>query len=147
MTIFEDDSFDLVLMSHVIEHIEKDVSFKVIEQLRRICRSRLIIMCPEGDTLVYKGRTGSKFEHDFHLSIWRAKDFEKLGFKVKQFRFSYRAGRVVSMFERIWFWLKRNDRGGVLVAWCNLDNAHKPLSEVVNITSHTISEFPRPKVG
>ena len=41
LTIFEDNSFDLIMMSHVIEHIEKDTAFKVIEQLKRI------VSCPE----------------------------------------------------------------------------------------------------
>lgn len=143
LTIFEDDSFDLIMMSHVIEHIEKDTAFKVIEQLKRICRGRLIILCPEGNAIVYKGRKGRKFEHDYHLSMWRASDFEKLGFNIKQFRFSHRAGRVVSWFERIWYFLKRKDRGGVLAAWWDLDITSKPSPETEDMSSPIITELPR----
>jgi SAM-dependent methyltransferase len=143
LTIFEDNSFDLIMMSHVIEHIEKNTAFKVIEQLKRICRGRLIILCPEGNAIVYKGRKGNKFEHDYHLSMWRASDFEKLGFNIKQLRFSHSAGRMVSWFERIWFWLKRLDRGGVLAAWCDLD-INKILSpEAENSKNPIITELPR----
>ena len=135
LTIFEDNSFDVIMMSHVIEHIEKKTAFKVIEQLKRICRGRLIILCPEGNAIVYKGREGRKFENDYHLSMWRASDFEKIGFNVKQFRFSHSAGRMVSWFERIWFWLKRIDRGGVLAAWLDLDITCKSPLEAEDMTS------------
>ena len=135
LTIFEDNSYDIIIMSHVIEHIEKDIAFKVIKQLKRICRGRLIILCPEGNALIYNGREDIKFEHDYHLSTWRTSDFEKLGFNVKQFRFSHKAGRVVSWFERIWYFFKRKDRGGVIAAWCDLDNNCKSPLEVADITS------------
>jgi len=40
---FEDNTFDYVYISHVIEHFEKKEVFKVMEELHRICKPDAII--------------------------------------------------------------------------------------------------------
>lgn len=110
------ESFDLIIASHVVEHLEKDDGLKLLERLQAKCRGRLIVACPEGDTLSIEMRDSVKY-YDVHVSVWRARDLRQLGFKVKQMSYSDRAGRVVSWFERVWFWLRGLGQRGVLVAW------------------------------
>jgi ubiquinone/menaquinone biosynthesis C-methylase UbiE len=48
---FEDNSFDTVISSHVLEHIEEPIP--VIDHLFRIARERIIIAVPDGDVHFY----------------------------------------------------------------------------------------------
>ena len=43
---FMDKSYDLVICLDVIEHLEKDLALKVIDECKRICRRMVIIYTP-----------------------------------------------------------------------------------------------------
>lgn len=102
---------DVVLMCHVIEHLSKEDSLKLLSELRHMSH-KIIVLCPDG---------GIEYKADWiggaHLSVWKKRDFEKIGMNVKRIPYSYRAGKVVSIFERIYFSLKGIKQNGVLVAW------------------------------
>lgn len=103
--------YDLAILSHVVEHMEKEKANTLLLYLKRLC-DQIIVICPEGDTLC---------DHETpefaHISTWTTEDFKKLGMNVRQVAYSHIAGRVVSFFERFYFKLKGLPRGGVLVAW------------------------------
>lgn len=112
------DSFDLVIASHVIEHLEKNEGWKMLDELRRICRRKIIVLCPEGDAVDYDEKTPiheiSKF--DYHRSAWYAYDFiGHKGFKIRQLPYSHRAGRATAHFEKVWNRIKGRKRGGSLI--------------------------------
>jgi SAM-dependent methyltransferase len=119
---FNDDAFDLIFFTHTIEHLEKKDAVAILEELKRICRGLIIVSCPEGDALTQNPHN-IKHEH-IHKSIWTAPDFRAQEYNAKSVRFSYRAGRVTSLFEKYWFRLKRLKRGGVVVAWWKNHSAH-----------------------
>lgn len=76
---FRDRSFDLVLLSEVLEHLEKKEGYAVLEQLERIARQLIIITVPQG-LLKQEGVGGIDAEK--HRSAWYANEFKKLGYKV-----------------------------------------------------------------
>ena len=112
------DSFDLVIASHVIEHLEKNEGWKMLDELRRICRKILIVLCPEGDAIDYDEKTPMHeiSKYDYHRSAWHASDFKgHKGFKIRQLPYSHRAGRATALFEKVWNRIKRRKRGGSLI--------------------------------
>lgn len=113
----DDEKYDVVIMSHVIEHMIKEDGLSMILDLKRITRDLLLMPYPEGDWL-YRGHDcdGKEF-HDCHNSIWTEADFRALGFETKFFRLSAKAGRVVGWFEGAYFALKGIGRKGYSVAW------------------------------
>jgi SAM-dependent methyltransferase len=121
--IYEDDArrlgewfekkYDTAILSHFIEHIPKRDGIALLKSLSLIC-DQIIVLCPEGDT---KTKSTIDIEGSAHVSAWTMRDFEKLSFRTRHIRYSIRAGRVVTYFEKIYFKLKGLKRGGVLVAW------------------------------
>jgi len=76
---FRDRSFDLVLLSEVLEHLEKKQGYAVLKQLERIARQLIIITVPQG-LLKQEGVGGIDAER--HRSAWYTSEFKKLGYKV-----------------------------------------------------------------
>ncbi len=109
--IWSTKSYDLAILSHVVEHMEKERALKLLSHLKHQC-DQVIVICPEGDALCVGGEFGSS-----HISKWTAEDFRGIGMSVRRLALSHRAGRVVSCFERFYFKLKGLTRGGVLIAW------------------------------
>lgn len=109
------DEYDLIIVSHLVEHLSKIDGIKLISKLRWFTRNILIVTAPYGDTRAELDE--GDYPDDEHISIWESKDLIDLGFKTRHMRFSHRAGRIVSIFERIWFRLRGIKRGGVLVGW------------------------------
>ncbi len=74
-------SFDVVLASHVIEHMSRPEGEAFIADLERIARYQVILVTPNGYV-----------DHDLeddnplqaHLSGWQAADFEQRGYRVKR---------------------------------------------------------------
>ena len=52
---FEDNSFDVVMTSHVLEHMENQD--EIIKELFRVCKKRIIIAVPDGDVHFYDHKT------------------------------------------------------------------------------------------
>jgi glycosyltransferase involved in cell wall biosynthesis len=74
---FPPKSFDVVLASDVIEHLEKEDGYRFLEMLQRIARKKVIIYTPNG-FLPQKGYDGNAFQE--HLSGWTVHDFKENGF-------------------------------------------------------------------
>jgi len=140
-------SVDITIMSHVIEHMEKEDGEDLLEALADLARELVVVICPEGDTLFERDFTGGS-----HLSIWRERCFKKHGYETHHHRWATRAGRATVLFERLWFWLRRVPRGGNVVAWCRPSSVYtrkeyarlvRRLVDVGHLDPSTLDELPR----
>jgi len=82
---FKSKSFDMILCSFLIEHVDKQDGMNLIEDFLRICRNRIIIITNNGPFF----RTALKraMESGNHLlkhkSSWHVSDFNRLNFKIR----------------------------------------------------------------
>jgi ubiquinone/menaquinone biosynthesis C-methylase UbiE len=76
---FEPKSFDVVLASHVIEHLPEKDALKFIKDLERIAKKQVIIATPIGEHY-HPAVDNNKLQ--LHLSHFYPKDFENLGYKT-----------------------------------------------------------------
>ena len=88
---FSDDSFDLVLLLDVIEHLDKKNGFKLLEYLKRICKI-IILLTPlwwqdNLDNVTDSSTMYFNNSYNLHKSLWSSedfKDFKRLEIGVKQ---------------------------------------------------------------
>jgi len=76
---FPPKSFDVVLASHVIEHLPEKDAYKLIKKLEKIAKKQVIIATPIGE--MYHPAVDDN-ELQLHLSHFYPKDFKKLGYKT-----------------------------------------------------------------
>ena len=72
-------SFDTLVAIDVIEHLTKQESLKMISQMEKIARKKVILMTPRGyiDQGAYDGNP-----YQVHHSGWTKKELQDLGYKV-----------------------------------------------------------------
>lgn len=76
--LYKQNSFDACAVLDVIEHLKKDDGFRLLENLEKVAKKKIIILTPNG----YRRQVGVENNpYEKHLSGWKAKDFEKLGYK------------------------------------------------------------------
>lgn len=76
---FADNSFDMVIASDLIEHLEKQDGFKLIELMEKIAKKRVIILTPNG--FLEQGIYDNNI-YQIHKSGWEVEEFRKRGYKV-----------------------------------------------------------------
>lgn len=76
-TEFMPKSFDAVVALDVIEHLKKEAGEKLIKDMEKIAKKRVIIFTPNG-FLFQKGKTN----YDSHLSGWTDRELKIKGYKV-----------------------------------------------------------------
>lgn len=76
---FPSRSFDCVLASDVIEHLEKQEGFSLIEAMEKIAKKRVIILTPNG-YLPQEGTLDNQYQK--HSSGWTVAEMRKLGYHV-----------------------------------------------------------------
>jgi len=78
--IFKDKSFDCVIAYDLIEHLKKTDGQKLITEMERIARKKVIIFTPNGFM-----KQGAEFGNDFqrHLSGWSWIEMRRKGYDVK----------------------------------------------------------------
>lgn len=78
---FGNNSFDIVLLMDVIEHLPKDSGIRLLREAKRIVRERLFVLTP----LQWKENKEETFdpnseyyenEFNFHRSLWQPNEFE-----------------------------------------------------------------------
>jgi len=83
---FETDSFDVVFGLDIIEHLEKDVGLKLIDEVERITKRTAIFFTPEG-FLTQTGDAwhlgGERWQE--HRSGWDSYYFKDLGYKIQMY--------------------------------------------------------------
>lgn len=75
----KEKAFDVVIASHVIEHVEKTNS---IEKLEYPCKKLLIIYTPRGFTKFSPNEDKEENIYQRHRSGWEVEDFRRSGFSV-----------------------------------------------------------------
>jgi SAM-dependent methyltransferase len=75
----EDDSFDLVLLIDVIEHLPKEHGIKILEEAKRVSRKSVVIFTPlwwDPNIKEFNNPKSPYYqnEYDKHLSLWGADD-------------------------------------------------------------------------
>ena len=74
-----DDSVEQVLLSHVIEHLDRDTGWAALPKLERIARRLVYVETPTG-FLAQPAMSGNRWQR--HLSGWFPHDFESRGYNV-----------------------------------------------------------------
>lgn len=85
--IFKKKSFDAVIALDVVEHFKKEEGLKLIAQMEKIAKKRIIISTPYGFAK-QSAYEGNPFQE--HKSGWYISEFKKMGYKVfglRGFRF------------------------------------------------------------
>ena len=72
-------SFDAVVALDVIEHLKKDDGYKLLDDMERAARKRVILVTPNGFIPQYN--KNNKLQA--HLSGWTVEDFKKRGYHVE----------------------------------------------------------------
>jgi len=76
---YSQKSFDTLISIDVIEHITKSEALKLIADMEKIARKKVVLMTPRGyvDQGAYDGNP-----YQIHHSGWTTKDLQELGYKV-----------------------------------------------------------------
>lgn len=77
--LFPEKSFDTVIAFDVVEHLTKKDGYKLIRNMEKIARKKIIIITPNGFQPQANFNTN---RHQQHLSGWTSADFRKYKFSV-----------------------------------------------------------------
>lgn len=77
---FPEKSFDIVVASDLIEHLEKEDGFRLMEMMEKLARKKVIIFTPNGflEQREYDGNT-----LQIHLSGWEVEEMQERGYRVQ----------------------------------------------------------------
>ena len=99
----EENSYDVVLLLDVVEHLEKEKAVSIIESAKRICRKKVIVYTPQkftdNETQFWNGQTGDVLKwlnedsgspyfglginkYQKHRSLFLEKELKEMGFSV-----------------------------------------------------------------
>jgi len=76
---FVPSSFDIVLASHVLEHVSKQDAWKLVNKMEKIAKREVIIATPIGK--IYQPMFDENILQE-HKSYFYPKEFEKRGYKI-----------------------------------------------------------------
>lgn len=86
---FPPKSFDLVMASHVLEHMSKNDAWKVLENMERMAKTQVIAVTPIGEHY-HQLEDGNIWQ--LHKSAFTPKDFEDKGYKIKKYGWKWLLG-------------------------------------------------------
>ena len=78
---FEDNSFDCAIAIEVIEHLNKSDGLKMIKEMERVAKKKIILTTPNGFFNALSGPDALN-PQEKHISGWTVKDFKNLGFRI-----------------------------------------------------------------
>lgn len=97
---FKRKSFDAVIALDVIEHFSKEDSYKLIEEMEKIARKKVILLTPNG---FYPQDGYDSNPYQVHKSGWSSRDLRKLGYKVYGLRgIKYLRGDYATIKYKPW---------------------------------------------
>ena len=84
---FMDKSYDVVICLDVVEHLEKELALKVIDECKRICRKKAIIYTPSEfkdnmESIPNSWGLGEN-PHQKHLCVLNMDDFKSGGYNTE----------------------------------------------------------------
>lgn len=77
---FKSKSFDCVMATEVLEHLDKHDGEKMIKEMERVAKKKILMTTPNGFLPTYAGPDDNPEET--HLCGYTAAELKKLGFKV-----------------------------------------------------------------
>ena len=77
---FSHKSFDILICSEVIEHLEKKSGERLLAELERVARKQILLTTPVG---TYKQHASGGNPHWEHKYIWNPEDFKSRGYKLR----------------------------------------------------------------
>ena len=80
---FEPSSFDCVIAVDVLEHLSKDDGMRMLAEMERVARHKVILTTPNGFLPTYAGPKDNPEES--HLSGWTCEALSNLGFTTRGF--------------------------------------------------------------
>lgn len=86
---FKDKSFDVVMASHVLEHMPEDDAWKVLKNMERMAKKQVIIATPIGEHY-HPAEDGNIWQ--LHKSAFTPEEFEKRGYKIKKYGWKWLLG-------------------------------------------------------
>ena len=88
---FKPRSFDIVLASHVLEHMPKSDALKVLNKMEKIAKRQVIVATPIGE--MYHPAVDENI-HQLHQSAFYPEEFEKRGYKIYKYGWRWLLGDV-----------------------------------------------------
>lgn len=86
---FKPKSFDIVLASHVLEHLSRKDAWKVLKNMERIAKKQVIIATPIGEHY-HPAEDGNILQ--IHHSAFYPKDFIEKGYNVRRYGWNWLLG-------------------------------------------------------
>lgn len=86
---FNPKSFDLVMASHVLEHMPQNDAWKVLENMERMAKKQVIAVTPIGEHY-HQLEDGNIWQ--LHLCAFTPEDFIKRGYKIKKYGWKWLLG-------------------------------------------------------
>jgi len=86
---FSPKSFDIVIASHVLEHLSKKEAWKVLENMEKWARKQVIVATPIGKH--YHGLEDGNILQ-LHVSAFVPEDFQIKGYKIKNYGWKWLLG-------------------------------------------------------
>ncbi len=113
------ETFDIILMSEVLEHIEKKDGYQLLEKLETLCTSLLIVTTPRGET--FHGTAVDENIHNCHISGWEPLELQELGFNTQSVDKTPmpKTLKMVDKIRRFLFALPRHPQQ--IIAWKHID--------------------------
>ena len=79
---FLEDSFDIVLLNEIVEHLTKKEAWELIKKAEKVAKYQVVIATPIGKSY-HPAVDGNKYQ--LHKSAFYPKEFVKRGYKVKKY--------------------------------------------------------------
>ena len=98
-TTLPDKTVDYTIASHVIEHLEKDDGYKLLKEMERVTRRKVIVTTPKG-RVPAEEKDGNIF--NMHKAGWEAEDFKADGYEV-HFASLDLNSRALQAFGMFWY--------------------------------------------
>ena len=117
MAHIQSNYYDITIAQHVIEHLSKDNGKRLLSEMERVTKDRVIVCTPNGYT---ESGPLDDNEHNNHLSGWCPGDFVALGYNNKIVTKNVNS-RLLQLFAKTVFTIQRKKWDNeVLVAWKDL---------------------------
>jgi SAM-dependent methyltransferase len=100
---FKSGTFDIVIASEIIGHMEKGIAIKMLEEAERIATERVIVATPNK---AERQEYSDVNPWEARLSSWTVNDFRNRGYKVfgigfGSYTFATRFGRIAYFLEML----------------------------------------------
>jgi SAM-dependent methyltransferase len=77
------DTFDVVIASEIIEHLDKRKGLSLLEEIDQVAYGKIVVITPNRPPFREGAMTSQGFNlYEAHLSSWSVSDFKSRGFSV-----------------------------------------------------------------